>query len=246
MNIIPTPTPSRAQATPAWRPGYGTELFDVLAEFGMTAGREILDVGCGGGGATEPLAVRGCILTGLDADPARLAVARERLPAIKLLQGRAEELPFAAASFDGAVCAHAFHRFDQSAAMAQLLRVVRPGRPVAIWWNILSTTDRAREAREHASLRVGRPPMPDALKGSFRAFFGAPFADHRTRVIRHIAYTTVDRWLEYERSREGVADHYGPTLEQYLSLLDAELRTTYGDGEMSASFIQYLFVGLVP
>lgn len=246
MNIIPSPTPSRTNATEPWRSGYAGDLFDALAEFGITAGREILEVGCGNGQATEPLAVRGCIVTGLDPSAERLAATRERLPNVKLVQGRVEDLPFTDDSFDGAVCAQAFHHFDQDRAMSELIRVVRPGRPVAVWWKALSSTERAREAREHASLRVGRPPIPDSNKTGFKAFFGAPFADRRMRVVRHVVFTTVGQWMGYERSRSRAATHYGANFEKYLVQLEQELRSSYGDGEMQATYIQYLYVGLVP
>ncbi len=246
MNIIPSPTPSRANATQPWHSGYGSDLYDAIAECGIAAGREVLDVGCGIGHATEPLAVRGCIVTGLDPDAGRLASAQERLPNLRFVQGRVEELPFADNSFDGAICAQAFHRFDQAKALDELIRVVRPGRPIAVWWKMLSSTERAREAREHASLRARRPPIPDPLKGSFKVFFAAPFADRRTRVLRHVVFTTVDQWMAYERSRGRASEHYGENFERYLSVLEAELRASYGDGEMQATFIQYLYVGLVP
>ncbi len=245
MNIIPSPTPARTNTGP-WNAGYAAELYDALAEFGIVAGREVLDVGCGTGQSTEPLAVRGCVVTGVDASAERLATARERLPSLKLIEGNAEDLPFKDNSFDGAICAQAFHRFDQERAMSELMRVVRPGRPVAIWWKVLSSTERAREAREHASLRVGRPPIPDPNKAGFKVFFGAPFADRRMRVVRHVVFTTVDQWMGYERSRNRAATHYGANFEKYLKQLEAELRASYGDGEMQATYIQYLYVGLVP
>lgn len=246
MNIIPSPTPSRTNATQPWRSGYGNELYDAIAEFGIGTGREVLDVGCGTGQATEPLAVRGCIVTGLDPSVERLTTAVERLPNLKFVQGRVEDLPFADNSFDGVVCAQAFHHFDQTKAMEELIRVVRPGRPVAIWWKMLSSTDRAREAREHSSLRAGRPPIPDPLKGGFRAFFAAPFSDRRTRVLRHVVFTTVDQWMAYERTRSRAAAHFEANFEKYLSQLEVELRESYGDGEMQATYIQYLYVGLAP
>jgi ubiquinone/menaquinone biosynthesis C-methylase UbiE len=239
--------PQETAATPRPKPpAYGAELYDALTELGITAGKEILDVGCGSGTALEPLVARGCVVTGLDPASEEISVARERYPDIKLLQGTAEQLPFPENSFDGAICAQAFHLFDQQLAMSELLRVVRPGRPVAIWWSVLSTTERAREAHEHASLRAKRPPMPDPNKGGFKAFFSAPFADRRVRVTRHIVFTTVDQWITAECARATVRERFGPQFEPYLVELEKELRDSYGDGEMQATFVQYLYVGLVP
>jgi ubiquinone/menaquinone biosynthesis C-methylase UbiE len=243
VNIIPSPAPSRINVAQPWRPGYGTELYDTIAAAGIDTGRTILDLACGTGNSTEPLAVRGCIVTGLDLAQERLAVAQERLPNLRFVHGRAEELPFDDDSFDGAVCAQAFHHFDQPKAMAQLIRVVRPGGSIAIWWAMLSSTDRVRAAREVASLRAGRSPIPDSLKGGFKAFFAAPLAERRMRVLRHVVFTTVDQWMVYERSRRRAAEHYGERYEQYLTLLENELHSSYGNGEMQATFIQYLYIG---
>jgi ubiquinone/menaquinone biosynthesis C-methylase UbiE len=227
-------------------PAYGMELYDALVELGIGPDREILDVGCGSGISLEPLLARGCKITGLDPADQELSVARERYPNATFVRGSAEKLPFPDNSFDGAICAQAFHLFDQDAAMNELLRVIRPGRPVAIWWSMLSTTDRAREAADHSSLAAGRPPMPPSNKAGFKTFFGTPFADRRMRVMRHIISTTIDRWIAAERARVEVRDHYGPQLEPYLAGLEKELRDSYGDGEMQATFILYVYVGLVP
>jgi ubiquinone/menaquinone biosynthesis C-methylase UbiE len=244
VNIIPSPAHRDASSVTPYRTGYGNELYDILAELGVTAGKEILDVGCGRGISMEPLTIRGCVVTGLDPNADRLADARERLPNVKLVQGRAEQLPFPDRSFDGVICAHAFHHFDRAQAMKEMVRVARSGRPVATWWKVLSTTERAREAREIASLRAGRPPMPDANKAGFKEFFGTPFADRRMRVLRHVVFTTVDQWMGYERTRGRAAQHYGDRFEEYLRVLETELRSSYGDGEMQATYVQYLYVGL--
>lgn len=247
MKIITPENQDRlASASEAYRSGYGAELYDVLAEVGLVAGRAILDVGCGSGLSMEPLVARGCTLTGLDSAVEMLTLAKERLPDVKLVRGNAEKLPFQAHSFDGAICGQAFHKFDQPAAMAEMMRVVRPGRPVAIWWRLLSTTERVRQARDVASLRAARPPIPDVVKSGFRAFYAAPFADRRLRVLRHTVLTTVDRWMGYERTRVRTAAHYGPNLNLYLTELEKELRAAYGDGEMQVSYVIFLYVGLVP
>lgn len=226
--------------------GYGSEIYDVLAEVGLVAGREVLDIGCGTGLSFGPLVARGCSVTGLDPSAQALAVAQSKFPNVKLVQGRAERLPFPAHSFDGVIAAQCFERLDQEQAMKEILRVVRPGRPVAFWWKLLSTTDRVREAREIASLRSGRPPLPDAFRGGFRGFYGAPFVDRRVRVLRQVIYSTVDQWMAHERARGRTNEHFGPLLPQYLELLEKELRSTFGDGEMQATYVQYLYVGLAP
>ena len=50
---------------------------DFIAERGALAGATVLDIGCGGGILTEALARRGARITGIDATPAVIDVARQ-------------------------------------------------------------------------------------------------------------------------------------------------------------------------
>lgn len=92
----------------------------------------LLDVGCGGGYLAEEFARSGCRVTGLDAAPESLAAARRHAAATKLdidyVTGRAERLPFPAASFDLAACCDVLEHVDRpDAVIAEIARVLRPG-----------------------------------------------------------------------------------------------------------------------
>jgi len=69
----------------------------ILAEIGA---RDVLDIGCGGGGLARALAARGHAVTGLDPAEAAIAAARAHVPDARFVVGAAEALPFAKASFD--------------------------------------------------------------------------------------------------------------------------------------------------
>jgi SAM-dependent methyltransferase len=56
-------------------------------------GRRLLHLGCGTGEATAELAALGALVTGVDADEAALAAAREHAPELPWLHGDAERLP---------------------------------------------------------------------------------------------------------------------------------------------------------
>ena len=51
------------------------------------SGHKVLDLGCGTGNSTFPFFSRGFHITGLDASPEMLAVAREKLPPVRFVQG---------------------------------------------------------------------------------------------------------------------------------------------------------------
>src|SRR3954469_24825078 len=62
------------------RPGYPDELFADLATItGMTERSSLLEVGCGTGQATRPLAAFGCSVTAVEPGTAMAALARRRL-----------------------------------------------------------------------------------------------------------------------------------------------------------------------
>src|SRR5208283_2281926 len=95
----------------------------------------------GTGLVAAELAARGCAVAGVDASEPMLERARRRVRSAPFVAGRAERLPFADGVFDGAVCAQAFHWFEREQALAELIRVVRPGGVVAIWWKTLMRGD---------------------------------------------------------------------------------------------------------
>jgi SAM-dependent methyltransferase len=94
---------------------------------GTPSGR-LLDIGCGGGSHTAAFAAAGWAAVGLDLSRAQLELARER--GCEVVPGRAESLPFDAASFDAAVSLWTHTDIDDwPAAVREARRVVRPGGP---------------------------------------------------------------------------------------------------------------------
>jgi demethylmenaquinone methyltransferase/2-methoxy-6-polyprenyl-1,4-benzoquinol methylase len=94
----------------------------------------VLDVATGTGAvARELLAQKRCTVVGLDQSPEMLAEARRRLPAdVRLVEARAEELPFPDAAFDALTFTYLLRYVeDPAATLRELARVVRPGGSVA-------------------------------------------------------------------------------------------------------------------
>jgi demethylmenaquinone methyltransferase/2-methoxy-6-polyprenyl-1,4-benzoquinol methylase len=102
-------------------------------------GDVVLDVATGTGAVAIELARRhGCAVVGVDQSAEMLAAGRARIEdaglgdLVRLEQGRAEELPFAAGSFAGLTFTYLLRYVDDpEATMRELARVVRPGAPVA-------------------------------------------------------------------------------------------------------------------
>jgi SAM-dependent methyltransferase len=86
---------------------------------------DILDVGCGDGNMMVELADQGFSVTGVDIDPDSLRTCRERGLTVK--EGIAEQLPFAAESFDGIICSVTIPLTDEVKAISEWARVLKPG-----------------------------------------------------------------------------------------------------------------------
>ena len=104
-------------------------LFELVSP---VAGKTLLDVGCGDGALASELARRGAIVTGLDADPAMIAAARQRARTattqMQLIEGQAENLPFNEGTFDYVVAVTVLCFFhDAEQAIAEMARVLKPG-----------------------------------------------------------------------------------------------------------------------
>jgi demethylmenaquinone methyltransferase/2-methoxy-6-polyprenyl-1,4-benzoquinol methylase len=100
------------------------------------AGDRVLDVATGTGMVAAQLVARsGCTVVGLDQSAEMLAAAHARLAArpllaehIELVQGQAEQLPFADAAFDALTFTYLLRYVDDPrATMRELARVLAPG-----------------------------------------------------------------------------------------------------------------------
>jgi demethylmenaquinone methyltransferase/2-methoxy-6-polyprenyl-1,4-benzoquinol methylase len=100
---------------------------------------ELLDVATGTAAVAIELARRsGCRVVGLDQSPEMLSAGRERVEAaglgdrIRLVEGSADQLPFADGSFDGLTFTYLLRYVDDpEATLRELARVVRPGGTMA-------------------------------------------------------------------------------------------------------------------
>jgi SAM-dependent methyltransferase len=96
-----------------------------VLELDAIAGRDVLELGCGGAQWSIALAARGARVVGLDQSIRQLQHARERLP---LTCASAEAVPFADESFDLVFCDHGALSFcDPELAVAECARLLRDG-----------------------------------------------------------------------------------------------------------------------
>lgn len=163
--------------TPAERAAWDRVLDLVLPAGGVL---EALDIGCGTGFLSLELASLGHRVTGIDFAPAMIAKAQkkavERRFPIRFAEADAEQLPFAAASFDVAVSRHLLWTLPHAdTAIDEWIRVLRPsGRLIVIESQAIVTAspeplDDARRSGEYAAIGdrlpfVGGWPREEAEK----------------------------------------------------------------------------------
>ncbi|GAA4340449.1 class I SAM-dependent methyltransferase [Streptomyces venetus] len=119
------------------RPSYPPALFDAIEDLAdrPLPGSRVADIGAGTGIATALLHARGADVLAVEPGDGMAAQFRSTLPDIPIVRGTGDDLPLADASVDLLTYAQAWHWTDQSRAVPEALRVLRPGGALALWWN---------------------------------------------------------------------------------------------------------------
>ena len=121
------------------RPGYPEALFDALAALSeLPADGSILEVGCGTGQATLPMARRGFPMVALDLGATMVAIARRNLaafPRVAVVQGSFEDYAVSPGSFDLVMSATAFHWVDPHVRYRRAAEVLKPGGALGVIGN---------------------------------------------------------------------------------------------------------------
>ena len=120
------------------RPDYPEDLFDELVRLtGVGVGNHVLEVGCGTGKATRPLAARGLRITCVELGAQLAAEARRHLapfPDIEVVHASFEDWePKQGVRFDLIVAATAWHWTDPRLRYERAWTLLRPGGHLAFW-----------------------------------------------------------------------------------------------------------------
>lgn len=120
------------------RPAYPDELYtELISATGLRSGDRLLEVGCGTGKATVPLAERGFAITCLEPGPRLATIARRSLSGYPLVQIVSQALedwqPSAYEPFDLIFAATAWHWINPAVGFRRAWRLLRPGGHLAIW-----------------------------------------------------------------------------------------------------------------
>jgi SAM-dependent methyltransferase len=199
------------------RPLYPAELFDDLVAYaGLEPGSRVLEIGCGTGQATLPLARRGLEVVCVELGAGLAAVARRNLaafPRVGVVHAVFEDWEAEEASFDAVVAFTAFHWLDPEAKYAKPARLLRPGGALAVaetdhvqveggdpfWAEVQADYDAVVPSEDN------RPPPGAEEVGDLRAELEGTGLFREVEVRRYLADVTYSA-EEYI----GVLDTYSP------------------------------------
>jgi len=118
------------------RPRYPEALFDDLAaSAGLRPGSRVLEIGCGTGQATVPLARRGYAVCAVELGARLAEVARANVApfgTVEVVTAAFEGWPLPAAPFDAVLAATSFHWLDPDVRLAKAAAALRPGGALAV------------------------------------------------------------------------------------------------------------------
>lgn len=121
------------------RPGYPDPLFADLSEItGLGQRSRVLEVGCGTGQATRPLAALGCRVTAVEPGEGLASLARRNLAAfgnVEIETARFEDWDDRGRRFDVLVAASSWHWVDPAVGWPKAHEVLDPGGWMAVLGN---------------------------------------------------------------------------------------------------------------
>ena len=156
------------------RPPYAPELAETLRRILSLDGQgRLLDVGCGPGVVTLPLAHCFTEVVGLDPDPGMLAEGARRaadagIENITWVRARAEDLPTGLGRFRVATFAQSFHWMDRERVAALVLERLEPGGALI---HISDVKGRAARDRRDDTLPRSLPPY-EAIRELIQRYLG--------------------------------------------------------------------------
>jgi len=208
---------AQASAYERGRPSYPPDAVDWLLSTGAGQPvRDVLDLGAGTGKLTSRLVERGLRVVAVDPITEMLDVLRESLPDTPALLGSAEQIPLEDDSVDAVLVAQAWHWFDPERAIAEVVRVLRPGGRLGLLWNV-------RDERLGWVKDFGRIVGLEHDWADATVELPEPFTDVQTHQVEWTNYITPQALIDYVASRSycitSPADVRTRTLDDVRQLL---------------------------
>jgi SAM-dependent methyltransferase len=216
------------------RPGYAEEVFNELEKrAGLSPSSSVLEVGCGPGQATLPLARRGYGVIALDIGANLVALCQERTkgyPKVRVLLSSFEAFQEAPGTFDVVLFASSFHWMDPKLKIQKTHQLLKNSGHLALLGNAQPPCEGEFFTRLQTVYREKAPGL--TRKSSS--------ADKKAEWEAHLAELEDSAWLEghfhapkvfrYPWTRTFTAEEYVRLLDTYsdhLILPETEKRPLY-------------------
>jgi len=237
------------------RPVCPPQLFDDLVELaGLQPGDRVIEIGCGTGQATVPLAERGLAVTAIELGAELAAVARSRLagfPAAEVVSCSFEDWQPQGAAPAAVVAVNSLHWIDPHLRYSKPRELLRPGGAMAVAGCLRAQPDDAepfwtdvQEDYRAVDYEGDPPPVPEQIDlRHFPAEAGNLF--HEVASLRYppfqVRYDS-DDYLANLATQSGTRALGEARSAEFLARVRHRLGSL-GWPELAVTFVAYLVVG---
>jgi SAM-dependent methyltransferase len=188
------------------RPPYPPDVFERIVEYsGLTEHFNVLEIGCGTGQATLPMARLGVRLLAIEPGDHLLNLAQAKLiayPKVSFRNCFFESADLVPNSFDLAISATAFHWIPPEIAYARTAEVLKPGGTLALFWNMMPTFEERIESHLRTIFDGYAPGLGDS---SFGKDSGIASDEGIEELRASGLFTMIEReWYEWSIRLSGV------------------------------------------
>jgi SAM-dependent methyltransferase len=236
------------------RPVCPPQLFDDLIDLaGLEAGDRLLEIGCGTGQATVPLAERGLNVTAIELGAELAAIARRRLagfPAVDVVTSAFEDWPRQGATFDAVVAVSSLHWIDPRLRYLKPHELLRSGGSMAVagcLWARPAGAERFWTDVQEDYRAVGYdgspPPPPEHIGPQhFPPEAGSLFAEVASRRYPFRLLYSARDYLAILATQCGTRALGEARSAEFLARVGHRLESL-GWPQLTATFVAYLTVG---
>ena len=205
-----------AEAYDRARPGYPVALFDDIAAYAqLRDDARILEIGCGSGQATLPMARRGYAIDAIELGDQLARICRAKLaafPKARVVLADFETVSLPPSAYDLLMSATAFHWIDPAIRFQKAHDLLNPGGSLALFWH-----RPARTAISSRFLDALQPVYARQTPQLHRAFQPPPAPTRVTTEYDDLIRSS-GLYGDVQTRRHYVATEY--TTTAYIDLLD--------------------------
>jgi len=215
---------TQAERYERMRPGYVPQLYEeIFRHVRLDETSAAVEVGIGGGQATEPVLKTGCQLTAVEYGDQLAEICRRKFaayPNFRAVTCKFEDYPAVEDSCDLVFSASAFHWIPEEIGYPKVYRMLRPGGVFARFANH-PFKDKSRPGMHEALQEVYAVYMPGSLVPNE---YSEEQAAARARIAAKYSFTDISHHL-YRRTRDFTAAQYVELLGTYSDHIAIEEKT---------------------